>query len=129
MNSNAEGVDCSFHVTPADRRTRAGRRHFQRAPGEEESPVNWHGNKLCSNMTQKRGKRASAPERVEYEFRSGARISQGLPSLGHGTAAMSKAMPSAKATATAAVHFPMDRHRAVPSSCSRGDKVTYASRN
>ena len=38
MNSDAEGVDYSFRVTPADRRTRAGRRHFQRAPGEEESP-------------------------------------------------------------------------------------------
>src|ERR1039457_4981846 len=70
--------------------------------GKKSRPVDWHGNKLCSNMTQKRGKRASAPERVEYEFRSGARISQGLPRRGHGTAGMSKAMPSATATAAAA---------------------------
>ena len=31
--------------------------------------MDWHENKLCSNMTQKRGKRASASEKVEYEFR------------------------------------------------------------
>ena len=121
MNSDAESVDCSFRVTPADRRTRAGRRHFHFREGPSR-PVEWHGNKLCSNTTQKRGKRASAPERVEYEFRSGARIPQGLHRPGHGIAAMSKAMPSAWATATAAAHFPMDRHRAVPSSCSRDDR-------
>src|SRR5438270_2660519 len=56
-------------------------------------------------MTQRRGKRASAPEKVEYALRCGARIPQGLRRPGHGTAAMSKAMPSARATATAAARF------------------------
>jgi len=36
MNSDAESVDCSFRISPVDRRTRAGRRHFQFAPGERE---------------------------------------------------------------------------------------------
>src|SRR5450432_2387766 len=85
--------------------------HF--SGGKKSRPEEWHGNKLCSNTTQERGKRVSKPERAWYEFRSGARIPQGRPRPGHGTAAMSKAMPSARAAATAAAHFPMDRHRAV----------------
>jgi hypothetical protein len=36
MNSDAESVECSFRISPVDRRTRAGRRHFQFAPGERE---------------------------------------------------------------------------------------------
>ncbi len=103
--------------------TRAGRKHFQFAPGRKKSrPVERHGDRLFSNTTQERGKRASAQERVGYDFHFGARIPPRLPRPGHGIAAMSKAMPSARATATAAAHFPMDRHRAVPSSCSRDDR-------
>src|ERR1039458_5467956 len=77
--------------------------HF--SGGKKSRPEEWHGNKLCSNTTQKRGKRVSKPERAGYEFRCGARIPQGRPRPGHGIAAMSKAMPSVRATATAAAHF------------------------
>src|SRR5476651_1251391 len=100
--------------------------HF--SEGKKSRPEERHGNKLCSNTTQKHGKRVSKPDRAGYEFRSGARIPQGLPRPGHGIAAMSKAMPSARATATAAAHFPKDRHHAAPSSRSRKPEVIYASR-
>src|SRR5450759_199830 len=101
------------------RPTRVCRWRLHFSGGKKSRPEEWHGNKLCSNTTQKRGKRASALERVAYEFCSGARIPQGLPKPGHGIAAMSKAMPSVRATATAEAHFPKDRHQAAPSSCSR----------
>src|SRR5450759_91468 len=86
-----------------------------RSRGKKSRPVEWHGNTLCSNTTQKRGKRASAPERVGYEIRSGAHIPLEPPRPGHGIAAMSKAMPSVRAAATAAAHFTQDRHHEVPS--------------
>src|ERR1039458_8804093 len=90
--------------------------HFS---GGKSRPEEWQGNKLCSNTTQKRGKRVSKPERAGYEFRLGARMPQGLPRPGHGIVAISKAMPSVRATATAAAHFPKDRHHATPSFRSR----------
>ena len=34
MNGDAERVDCAFRVSPVDKPTKAGRRHFQFAPGE-----------------------------------------------------------------------------------------------
>ena len=107
MNSDAESVDCSFRLSPLDGRTRAGRRHFQFAPGERRVLL-WSGTETncAQTRTQKRGKRVSALERIADEFCSGARIPQGLPKPGRGIAAMSKAMPSVRATAIAAAHFP-----------------------
>ena len=110
------------------RATRVCRWQLHFSGGSKSRPEECHRNKLCSNTTQQRGKRVSKPERAGYEFRSGARMPQGLPKPGHGIAAMSKAMPSVMATATAAAHFPRDRHHAAPSSRSRKPKVTYASR-
>ena len=43
MNSDAESVDCSFRITPVDRRTRAGRRHSQSSSGGKEESSQWSG--------------------------------------------------------------------------------------
>src|ERR1051325_7077916 len=77
-------------------------------------------------MTRKRGKRVS--KQARHEFLRGVHIQQVLPRLGHGIAAMSKVMPSVRATAIAAAHFPKNRHQAV-SPPSREASVIYASRN
>src|SRR5215831_10591294 len=76
-----------------------------------------------------RGRRVSKPERARQEFLFGVPIPQVLPRPGHGIAAISKVMPSVRATATAAVHFPKNRHQAAPSSRKREGSVIYANRN
>jgi hypothetical protein len=62
------------------------------------------------------------------EIKWRVRIQQVLPWPGHGIAAMSKVMPSVRASAIAAAHFPKDRHQVV-SSPNREPSVIYASRN
>src|SRR5450432_1757843 len=60
------------------RATRVCRWQLHFSGGKKRRPEEWHGNKLCSNTTQKRGKRVSKPERAGYEFRLCARMPQGL---------------------------------------------------
>jgi len=122
MTSDAEALIVRFASRLRIANQSGPRTLSVRSGAKKSRPVEWHGDRLCSNTTQERGKRASALERVGYDFCFGARIPPGLPRPGHGIAAMSKAMPNARATATAAAHFPMDRHHAVPSSCSRDDR-------
>ena len=99
MNSDAKSADCSFCFAVMGMRRTKGLRC------QEE---------MCSNTTRKCGKKVSKPERARREFLFSVRIPQVLPRPGHGIAAISKVMLSARATTTAAVHFPKNRHQAVP---------------